>query len=341
MDRSRRRVPPRSVAALARQFTNAFLHEERSVTVLLVHAGEAMAMRWRDALRAADPSLDVRIYPEIGDERDIECLLTWKPPAGLVPRLTRLLLLQCSGAGVDQLLEEEGIPPGLPIARIVDRQQANDLTVFALAVTLAWFRRLDEYARFQTEGRWERLFPHPTVSDLTVGVLGLGTVGRTLASRFAACGFRVLGWSRSPAALQGIETLAGADALPALAGRCHVLLCALPLTPQTRGILARPLLCRLARPAFLVNLGRGGHLVDQDLLAMLDEGAIDGAALDVHRQEPLPADHAFWSHQRIRVTPHIGAFATPERVSTQIVENLRRVRRGEPPLHPVDLARGY
>ncbi|MGK3959954.1 2-hydroxyacid dehydrogenase [Sorangium sp. So ce118] len=309
--------------------------------VLLVHAGEAMARRWRDALRGVDSSLDVRIYPELGQADEIECLLSWKPPPGLLHRLPRLKLLQCSGAGVDQLLDGVDIPPGLPISRIVDQQQADDLALFALSVTLSWFRRLDDYARQQAEARWERLFPHPTVTDATIGVLGLGFVGRTIARRFADCGFRVLGWSRSGADLSGITAFAGPDGLAAVAERSNALICVLPLTPELRGILARPLLERLARPSFLVNVGRGGHLLEGDLIALLDGGRLDGAALDVHAEEPLPSEHPFWRHPRIRVTPHIGAFATPERVAAQIVDNLRRVRRGEPPRHQVELARGY
>src|SRR5258706_10920791 len=141
---------------------------------LLIHAGEAMARRWASVLTALDPALDARIYPDLGDRSQIECLLSWNPPPGLLPSLAGLRLLQCSGAGVDQLLSHAEIPRDLWISRIVDQQQADDLALFALTVTLAWFRRLDAYRAHQSAARWERLFPHPTVSDLAIGVMGLG-----------------------------------------------------------------------------------------------------------------------------------------------------------------------
>lgn len=308
---------------------------------LLVHAGEAMALQWRSALRALDTTLDVRIYPEIGAADQVEGLLTFKPPPGLVSQLPRLKLLQCSGAGVDQLLEGAAIPPGVAVARIAEQPQADDLAVFVLAVTLAWFRRLDAYHQQQAEARWARIFPHPTVTQLSVGVLGLGFFGRTIARRFADCGFRVHGWSRSVADLPGVSSWVGRAGLLQMAERCNVLICALPLTSETRGILSRPLLERTVRPGFLVNLGRGGHLIEADLAALLEEGSLDGAALDVHAQEPLPEAHPFWRHPRIRITPHVGAFATPEQAAPLILENLHRARRGEPPLHRVVPARGY
>jgi glyoxylate/hydroxypyruvate reductase A len=308
---------------------------------ILIHAGEAVARDWIEAFRAADPALETRVHPQLGNPDTVECLLSWKPPPGLLPKLTSLKLLQCSGAGVDQLLAHPEIPSSLPISRIVDAQQAKDLAVFALAVTLNWFRRLDDYRELQSQSKWQRLFPHRTVSEMVVGVMGLGFMGKTIARCFAGCGFPVRGWSRHGGEIENINVFSGLEQLPLFLSGTRVLICALPLTPETKGILSSDIFAQLGRPSFLLNLGRGGHLVEQALLAALERTEIDAAALDVHDTEPLPSTHLFWTHPRIRVTPHIAAFATPARVAPQIIENVRRVRCGQHPLNLVDMARGY
>ncbi|MBU9379103.1 MULTISPECIES: NAD(P)-dependent oxidoreductase [Burkholderia] len=312
---------------------------------LLIEAGADAARQWRQVLQARDPALDVRLYPELGDPAEITSLLSWKPPLGLLPQLPALRLLQCSGAGVDQLLDHPELPDclarGVQVARLVDPGQAQDLATYALAVALGWYRRLDAYHELARQGRWQRLFPHPASARCRVGILGLGVMGRTIARAFQACGFPVAGWAAHRAILDGIETYAGRAELAPFADQCGVLVCALPLTPDTQGILDAALFSRLAPRACVVNLGRGGHLIEADLLAWLAQAPDSAAALDVHASEPLAADHPFWRHPRIRTTPHIGAFAAPERVAGQIVGNHHGVLAGQVPLHRIDLGRGY
>ncbi|AIO65762.1 NAD(P)-dependent oxidoreductase [Burkholderia oklahomensis] len=312
---------------------------------LLIEAGADAARQWQRVLQARDPALDIRLYPEVGNAADITSLLSWKPPLGLLPQLPALRLLQCSGAGVDQLLDHPELPDclarGVQVARLVDPGQAHDLAAYVLAVALGWYRRLDAYAGQAQQGQWHRLFPHPASARCRVGILGLGVMGRAIAQAFLACGFPVAGWAARRASLEGIETYAGRAELAAFADQCGVLVCALPLTPDTHGILDAALFSLLAPRACVVNVGRGGHLVEADLLAWLAQAPDAAAALDVHASEPLGADHPFWRHPRIRTTPHIGAFAAPERVAGQIVGNHHGVLSGQVPAHRIDLRRGY
>ena len=308
---------------------------------ILIEAGPDAAQTWKKVLRSHESNLDIRIYPELGDPQQITSLLSWKPPSGLLPRLTSLRLLQCSGAGVDQLLGHPDLHTGIQVARLVDSGQARDLATYVLGAAVAWYRRLDIYAAQQALYEWRRIFPHPRSADCKVGVMGMGMMGQTIANAFMACGFPVSGWSGTGKALNGVETFSGRSKLLAFAQKCNILVCALPLTPETRGILNDELFQVLASPGLVVNVGRGEHIVESDLLAWLERDQLASAALDVHKEEPLPSSHPFWKHLRIRVTPHIGAFADPQNVAWQVIENHRRVLAGAPPVNLIDFHRGY
>jgi glyoxylate/hydroxypyruvate reductase A len=171
--------------------------------------------------------------------------------------------------------------------------------------------------------------------------MGLGALGATVAQRLALCGFPVAGWSRRPKRLDGIASFAGADGLDAFLARTDMLICLLPLTPETDSILDAALFRRLPPGAYLVNAARGHHVVDADLIAAIDSGHLSGATLDVFRKEPLPAEHPFWRHPKIAITPHVASLARPDSVADQILENLRRLRAGAPLLHQVDRQAGY
>jgi glyoxylate/hydroxypyruvate reductase A len=208
-------------------------------------------------------------------------------------------------------------------------QQVLDLHTHAL-----------DYRAQQAARHWEQLeFRAPW--ERRVGILGLGSLGRDSAEMLAALRFDVAGWSRSPKEISGIACYHGEDGLTEFLARTEILVCLLPMTAATRGILNRNLFARLPRGAALVNCARGGHLVDDDLLAALDEGRISSAALDVFNEEPLPPDHPFWSHPRIVVTPHVAAFSVPATAVASVVANLRGIESGEAPRFVVDFKRGY
>jgi glyoxylate/hydroxypyruvate reductase A len=307
---------------------------------VLYHSAFMPASLWRDALLVRRPSLDFRVYPDFGAAEEIDCLLAWRPPAGTFARLTHLQLIYCSGAGVDQLFADPELPPDLPMTRIVDPAQSDEMAAYVMAVVLQQHRQLPLLTAQQRAGEW-RFPPYRYVTDLRVGIMGLGALGTTAAKRLAACGFPVAGWSRREKQVDGIACFAGGDGLDAFLARTDMLVCLLPLTPETDGILNAALFARLPAGAYVVNAARGQHVVDADLIAALDGGHLAGATLDVFRTEPLPAEHPFWRHPGITITPHVASLAKPESVADQILDNLDRLRRGAPLLHLVDRQAGY
>lgn len=295
---------------------------------------------WAPALRAADPAMVLRIFPVLGDAAEIDCLITHRLPEGLLAELPNLRLVYGVGAGVDYLIDQLRGRSALQLARIDDAGISGDVAALAVASVLAWLRDLAPYARQQAEVRWAPL-PHRSTCHTTIGLLGLGRIGCTTANALQAMGFHLCGWSRSPKTLPGIETFAGAQGLNAMLPRCDAVICTLPLTEETEGLIDVHFLSRMRRGACLVNVGRGDHVDEDALLAALDEGQLGAAYLDVFREEPLPPAHRFWQHPRVCVTPHAASRTQPVRVAAQVAENVRRLRAGEPLLNTVDTAAGY
>lgn len=290
---------------------------------------------WLEAFRTLMPDLQVRVWPEIGDPAEIDVLFTFRPPAGLVASLPRLKLLQVIGAGVDQL-EGDPLPPNLPVARTVDSGLTAGMTEYVLAQVLHFHRQLDAYERFQREATWQRL-PRIEARERKVGILGLGPIGTAVAKKIACFDFDVAGWSRSARNLPSVKTYAGHQGFGSFLDGTSILVNLLPLTTETRGILSRSVFERLADGAYIVNVGRGAHCILDDLLAALDSGQLAGATLDVHDVEPLPPNSPLWRHPKIRITPHMASTASPSSAAAAVVENIRRVADGKPPLNAVDL----
>jgi glyoxylate/hydroxypyruvate reductase A len=306
---------------------------------VLFHSNEDDPFAWAKVLRQRLPDIDLRVWPEIGDPADIELALVWRPPPGLLAGLPNLRAIQSLGAGVDALLADPTLPD-LPLCRMVEPSLARGMAELALTFVLAYHRRLEVFAAQQREAVWR--FELPRLPAATrVGVMGLGAMGGAVARALADHGFAVRGWSRSPHDLAGVTSFAGKDGLAPFLGETDILVCLLPLTAETERILAAPLFAGLPPGARLINLARGRHLVEADLLRALDSGQLAHATLDVFREEPLPAGHPFWRHPSIRITPHVASYSDPAVAADLVVENLRRLRAGEPLLHVVDRKRGY
>ena len=295
---------------------------------------------WREALARELPTIEFRVWPDVGAAEDIRYALVWKPPPGLLSGLPRLKAILSLGAGVDGILLDPKVPTSVPLVRMVDAGLAGQMSEYALYATLHFHRCMDRYAQQQRGGQWVPL-PAVPATERVVGVMGLGVLGGDFARKAAALGFCVLGWSRSGRQLPGLTVFGGEAGFEPFLRRTQILLNFLPLTPQTTGILNARTFGLLPRGACIVNIARGGHLVETDLLAALDSGQLGGAMLDVFAREPLPADHPFWHHAKVIVTPHIAAQAIAGLMVEQVVENIRRVERGEPPLGLVDHQRGY
>lgn len=294
---------------------------------------------WLAALAEQVPECEVRLFPEMGAREDIAYALVYRPPPGLLASLPNLKAIFSLWAGVDHLASDPELPR-VPVIRMVERCMTASMTAHVVQQVLDLHTQALDYRAQQAARLWrQRGFKAPW--ERRVGILGLGTLGGDAAEKLAALRFDVAGWSRSPKEIPGIACYHGEDGLAALLARTDILVCLLPMTGRTRGILDRSLFARLPRGAALVNCARGGHLVDEDLLAALDEGQISSAALDVFKEEPLPPGHPFWGHPRIVVTPHVAAFSVPATAIESVAANIRRMEAGEDPLHVVDFDRGY
>ncbi len=306
---------------------------------LLFFSEDDDPVAWSAALRARLPDLDIRIWPVIGSPDEIEAALVWLPPPGLLASLPRLRAIFSLGAGVDAMLRDPTLPD-LPLCRMVDPSLTATMAEYVLACVLWYHRQFDLYARQQAERRWKLYLPAPAVAT-RVGVMGLGVLGSATATALAAHGFSVRGWSRTQRDVAGVACFAGAAGLEAFLAGSDILVCLLPLTPDTEDLLDAALLGRLPEGARLIQVGRGRQLVEADLLAALDAGRLAHATLDVVREEPLPPAHPFWTHPRIRLTPHAASYCQPATGAASVAENIRRLRDGRPLLHVVDRRRGY
>lgn len=311
-----------------------------SVPTLVFYSTTDDPAPWRSAIAAALPGLVFRTAPDVGPIDDVRYALVWKPPQGWLAQFPRLRAILSLGAGVDALLEDPTLPPDIPVTRMVDAGMGRQMAEYATYAVIHFHRHMQRYAGWQREARWAPL--EPVAADrFTVGIMGLGVLGTQAAQMVAGLGYPVLGWSRTSRHVPGVETLAGHDALPGFLARTRLLLNFLPLTPETRRIIDARLLAALPRGAFVVNLARGGHLVEADLLAALDRGHIAGAMLDVFDTEPLPSSHPFWRHPAVVVTPHVAAVTQAEDAAAQVIANLQRLERGELPAGLVDRRAGY
>jgi glyoxylate/hydroxypyruvate reductase len=296
--------------------------------------------RWLEALRAALPDERFLIWPDLGDPDAIEVALVASPPAGALAQLPKLKLIQSLWMGVDGLLADPTLPRRVPLARLVDPGMVAAMGETVLAHVLDWHRHLYRYRAQQDEGVWRPLSQF-MAADRTVGILGLGELGKHVAAQLLKFDFKVCGWSRRAKDVAGVQCFSGPDGLDQLLARSGALVCLLPLTAATRGILSARNLALLPEGACVINLARGAHVADRDLLAALDSGRLAHAYLDVFQVEPLPAGHPYWSHPGVSVTPHVAALTEPRTALARVVGNLERVRRGERPLDLVDPAAGY
>lgn len=307
---------------------------------ILFRSTPAATARWRPLLGALLPEHEIRYWPEIGAPAAIDYALVWQPEPGLLAGLPNLKLIFGLGAGIDHLLRDPLLPRDVPIVRLVDPYMTDAMSEYVVLSVLRLHRQDLDYLAQQRAGLWREL-DQKNAAERQVGILGFGTLGRNAGRKLRALGFPVAGWSRSPQEVAGFTTFAGPAGLDALLAQSEILVCLLPLTAATAGILNARNFALLPRGAGVVNAGRGGHLVEADLVPALDSGQLGGAVLDVFVEEPLPSGHPFWQHPRIIVTPHVAAETHPPTAAPIIRDAIRRVEAGLPVANVVDLARGY
>lgn len=296
--------------------------------------------RWVRTMEEGLPGVPVHVWPETGDPDDIQLVVGDHAPAGFYASLKNLKCVMYIGAGVDALFRDPHYPRHIPLVRSQSEAITFQVAQYVVLQILDHHRHGAAYRMQQAHGRWHPI-PTADTRNLTVGLLGYGRIGRKSAQALRALEFRVRGWSRTPKEPEpGIDLSHGADGLAAMLGASDYVVCALPLTPQTRGLVNRATIAQMKRGAFFINVGRGAHVVDDDLLAALDSGQLGGAALDVFTPEPLPEGHRYWSHPRVTVTPHVANFWVDGSLP-QIIDLWNRIEQGLPPQDLVDSELGY
>jgi len=310
------------------------------VTAVLHKSDWANEGPWRAAWKKHAPDLDVQVFPEITEPEAVRYALVWDPPPGLLASLPNLEVIFSIGAGIDHILRDPQRPKHLPVVRMVEAGLTQGMSEY-VALSVLWHHRdMDLYARRQREQVWEEV-PPKLAGDRTLGFLGMGVLAGDAAAKLSVFGFRMLGWSRSPKEVGGVRMHHGREGLEAMLRESEILICLLPHTAETTGLLNARTLALLPRGAAVINAGRGGLIVEEDLLAALESGQVRSATLDVFREEPLPPTSPFWQHPRVVVTPHVAAKTMADTAVEAVVANIRRHQAGEPLLHVVDFARGY
>jgi len=295
--------------------------------------------RWGELFRREAPTLDFRLWPDVGDPAEAHYLATWQQPEQLAQRFPNLKLLFSTGAGVDQF-KLNTLPPSVALVRMVEPGIVQGMVEYVLHAVLDLHRDRPAYRRQQANAQWRPL-PVRTAAQCRVGVLGLGSLGEAVLTALRGLGFDCAGWSRGPRCIEGVRCFSGEAERAEFLRRTDILVCLLPLTDATRGYLNQALFDVLPRGASLVHVGRGPQLVSADLLRALDVGQLSEAVIDVTDPEPLPADDPLWAHPRVQITPHIASATQPDSSAAVVLDNLRRFEAGLPLVGLVDRSKGY
>jgi glyoxylate/hydroxypyruvate reductase A len=309
---------------------------------LLLLVPVSWAGLWTTPLGEIAPELNMRVEGRDTYERgDVDYVFTFRPPHGFLKTLPNAKLVFSVGAGVDAILADPEYPKHVPLVRFVDRTLSREMAQFCVMHVLMHYRMQRSFDRAQAERKWRQALLPKRASETRIGILGLGEIGALAAERLRDFEFDVAGWSRTRKDIPDVKSFAGETELGAFLARTDILICLLPLTPDTRGILNAKLFAQLPQGAYVINVARGGHLVDDDLIAAIDTGHLSGATLDVFHTEPLPDTHPFWMHPKITVTPHVAAISEPRVAAQYVADRIRRFEAGEPVGNIVDPDRGY
>lgn len=299
---------------------------------------------WLARFRTLGKQHNIRTPTETDELNDIDYVCAWKPPAGLLAKLPKLKAIFSLGAGVDHLMHDPTLPD-VPVVRIVDPDLTRRMCEYVVLHCLLHQRKMQLYGAQQSQKIWHE-HPERPASEVRVGLLGMGVLGQAAADALKPLGFKVTGWSRTKKSVPGITTYGGEAELPKFLGQTDILVCLLPLTPATRGLLNYEFFKQLARDGVLsgpvlVNAGRGGLQIENDILRALDDGTLIGASLDVFEKEPLPQDSPLWNHRKIYVTPHNAAQSDPDALTQYVLDQIEDFEHGKPLRNVVDRKLGY
>ena len=296
---------------------------------------------WSNGLQKAMPEMDIKVYPDDGDVNEVEFAVVWKHPRGILKKYPNLKAILSLGAGVDHIISDPDLPEGLPIIRLVDKKLTHEMCLHALHWVLHFHSDQYLYRSQQLKRQWIQQSSIQT-EDRTIGIMGLGNIGRSIGELLVTQSFNVIGWgANQKSSLTDIKYYYGQDQLSDFLGRTNILINVLPLTSDTTNIITKKELSLLPKNSFIINIGRGGIINEDDLLTLLSEGHIKAAALDVFTQEPLPENNSLWDHPSVYITPHIAGQSNPNSAGQTISENIYRIQKGELPYPIYSRTNGY
>lgn len=291
---------------------------------------------WSNILKERLPNVDIEIYPSVKDKLKVTFVLCWKPDKNVLEQFPNLKVIQSVGASIDHITTSQNLNDNFAVSRIVDHHLSEDMYEFVLASILSHIKDFPAYNQDKAQKIWKQK-PYKTISNSTIGLLGTGKIGAHVAAKLAQIGFTVKAWSRSEKNITQVSTFYGETGLTATLQDTDILINILPLTEETTDILNYQTLSQLNPNAYLINVGRGEHLVEADLIKLLDQGHLSGALLDVFRTEPLPVGHPFWAHKKIRITPHVAAITRLDSASDLVAANYQRMMEGQDLLNLVSI----
>src|SRR5690625_1644188 len=308
--------------------------------IVVICPNNRFTTAWTQALKKHAHGFDIQVYPEDTQRESTEFVMSFSPDEDAFSHYPNLKVVASMGAGVQSILNNPSLPRQVQITKVVQPEHQEDIAEFVLALCLNHLRKLMVYTLDKLEKKWEPK-TYKRAVDTTVGIMGIGAIGQVIGRKLVKNGFSVKGWSRTKKNLKNIQTFYGDAQKNEFLKGIDILVCILPLTPLTEGILNKKVFQQLNEGAFLINIGRGGQLVEEDLINALENNQLSGAALDVFRQEPLPENHVFWEHKKIMITPHIAGNTHPELAVKDVLRNYKAMKSGKKLIHTVDRERGY
>lgn len=295
---------------------------------------------WSKALKDENPDFPILTPDTMDNPEDVKMIISWNGPKGSYADYPNVQVIGSMGAGVDHILKDDSLPENVTITRIVDDYLKNDMREFILALVMNHLKNLSKYVKLQKNNHWKQL-PYQSVPKVTVGIMGLGVLGKAAAEYLHRLDFKVTGWSHSEKGLDYVKSFHGDDERDDFLATAEIVVCLLPLTEETKGILNKDFFEKLPDDAYVINVARGGHLIEKDLTEALKSGKLSGAALDTFQEEPLPKGHPFWNNGKILLTPHTASVTSPESVVKQVIDNYKRMEAGEDLKNTVSRKRGY
>lgn len=308
--------------------------------IVIICDHEKTVTDWRNAITQHAPNITVEVYPHDTEREKTQFVLVFHPPENTFRKFPNLKVIASMAAGINHITKNNKVPKNISVTKVNDPLHHADMANFVLALSLSYLRRLPDYFQQKTQALWET-HDYQRPEEITIGIMGIGAIGKAVGKVMLKNDFKVTGWSRSKKDIDQIKTFHGKDQRNAFLETADILVCTLPLTKDTEGILNKEVFNKLPQDAYLINIGRGKQLVEADLLEAIDNGHLAGAALDVFHEEPLPKQHPFWNHKSIMITPHTAGSVSPESAVKKIIANYKAMKNGGKLVDVVDIGKGY